>query len=87
MNNLVKIQYSGKEYVGQIKSIDSEWATGYIIGVGRESRLRFYRVCILEKDTFCEIDHIYIHDISEIKSYEPQKEGETDGEIQENTTP
>ena len=24
MNNLVKIQYSGKEYVGQIKSIDSE---------------------------------------------------------------
>lgn len=32
MNNLVKIRYSGKEYVGQIKSIDSEWATGYYLG-------------------------------------------------------
>lgn len=79
MNNLVKIQYSGKEYVGQIKSIDSEWATGYLIGGKRETFLNFYRVCIYEKDTLCEIDHIYIHDISEIKPYEPQKEEETDG--------
>lgn len=74
MNNLVKIRYSGKEYVGQIKSIDSEWATGYRLGSNQlEAHLHFYRVCIYEKDTFCEIDHIYIHDISEIKPYEPSK--------------
>lgn len=77
MNNLVKIHYSGKDYIGQIKSIDSDWASGCSLGSNRhETFLRFYKVCIYEKDTFCEIDHIYIHDISEIKPYEPEEESD-----------
>ncbi len=76
MSNYVKIHYSGKDYIGQIKSIDSEWCDSYSLGTNHhECYLAYYRVCIYEKDTFCEIDHIYIHDISEIKPYEEQKEG------------
>ena len=73
MNNLVKIHYSGKDYIGQIKSIDSDWTSAYRIGGVRETYLRYYRVSIYEKDTFCVIDHIYIQDISEIQPYEPEQ--------------
>lgn len=76
MNNLVKIHYSDKDYIGQIKSIDSAWDCGHSLGShGREAHIQFYRVCIYEKDTFCEIDHIYIRDINEIKLYEPEGGG------------
>ena len=70
MSNYVKIHYSGKDYIGQIKSIDSEWGSGHSLGTNvYETYLQFYRVCIYEKDTFCEIDHIYIRSFSEIKPY------------------
>ena len=72
VSNLVKIHYSGKDYIGQIKSIESDWSTSRILGENNfdfATTLNYYKVCIYEKDTFCEIDNIYINDIKEIQPY------------------
>lgn len=72
VSNLVKIHYSGKDYIGQIKSIESDWSTSRTLGKNNldfMTYLNYYKVCIYEKDTFCEIDNIYINDIEEIQFY------------------
>ena len=71
MENIVKIHYSGKDYIGQIVSIDSEW--GFLRMMGNheiERKLLYYKVSIYEKDTGCLIDNIFIRSIEEIKQYE-----------------
>ena len=71
MENMVKIHYSGKDYVGQIVSIKSEWDCLRMIGNPEiERTLLYYKVSIYEKDTGCLIDNIFIRSIEEIKQYE-----------------
>lgn len=74
--NYVKIHYSGKDYIGQIKSIDSVWNVARTLGdINLHPYLERYIVCIYEKDTFCEIGNIIIYDISEIQPYEDVSNG------------
>lgn len=71
--NYIKIHYSGRDYIGQIRSIDSVWIEEEDFEFGEPyKRIGFYKVCIYEKDTFCVIGDIYIHDMSEIKPYEDE---------------
>ena len=71
MENIVKIHYSGKDYIGQIVSIESEWERLRMIGKPEiERTLLYYKVSIYEKDTGCLIDDIFIRNIWEIKQYE-----------------
>lgn len=70
MNNFVKINYSGKEYIGQILAIESAWETGRNIYDGEyKQQLLYYRVDILEKDTDCEIGNIFVNSFDDIKPY------------------
>lgn len=71
MENIVKIHYSGKDYVGQIVSIESEWECLRTMGNPETERtLLYYKVSMYEKDTGCLIDNIFIRSIEEIKQYE-----------------
>lgn len=71
MENIVKIHYSGKDYVGQIVSIESEWDCLRMMGNPEMERtLLYYKVSMYEKDTGCLIDNIFIRSIEEIKQYE-----------------
>ena len=71
MENIVKIHYSGKDYIGQIVSIESEWDCLRMMGNHEiERTLLYYKVSIYEKDTGCLIDNIFIRSIEEIKQYE-----------------
>lgn len=69
-NNYVQISYAGKEYVGQIYEIKSEWGdipNLHKINITR--KLIKYEVTMLEKDTHCIIGNIFIRSIDEIKPY------------------
>ena len=71
MENIVKIHYSGKDYVGQIKSIESVWdCFRATVDLKLVRILLYYKVSIYEKDTGCLIDNIFIRSIEEIKQYE-----------------
>ena len=71
MENIVKIHYSGKDYIGQINSIESDWECLRMMGKPEiERTLLYYKVSIYEKDTGCLIDDIFIRNIWEIKQYE-----------------
>ena len=71
VSNLVKIHYSGKDYIGQIVSIESEWDCLRMMGNHEiERTLLYYKVSMYEKDTGCLIDNIFIRSIEEIKQYE-----------------
>lgn len=76
MENIVKIHYSGKDYIGQIVSIESEWDCLRMIGKPDiERTLLYYKVSMYEKDTGCLIDNIFIRSIEEIKQYEDGANG------------
>ena len=76
MENIVKIHYSGKDYIGQIVSIESEWDCLRMISKPEiERTLLYYKVSIYEKDTGCLIDDIFIRNIWEIKQYEDGANG------------
>lgn len=71
ITNYVKIHYSGKDYIGQIVSIESEWDCLRMIEKPEiERTLLYYKVSMYEKDTGCLIDNIFIRNIWEIKQYE-----------------
>ena len=71
MENIVKIHYSGKDYIGQINSIESDWECLRMMGKPEiERTLLYYKVSIYEEDTGCLIDDIFIRNIWEIKQYE-----------------
>ena len=71
MENIVKIHYSGKDYIGQINSIESDWECLRMMGKPEiERTLLYYKVSMYEKDTGCLIDDIFIRNIWEIKQYE-----------------
>ena len=71
MENIVKIHYSGKDYIGQIISIESKWDCLRMMGKPEMERtLLYYKVSIYEKDTGCLIDNIFIRSIEEIKQYD-----------------
>lgn len=68
MKNMVKIYYSGKYYIGQIASIESEWEVIRTIGTLKDERnILYYKVSMYEKDTGCLINNIFIRSIDEIK--------------------
>lgn len=76
ITNYVKIHYSGKDYIGQIVSIESEWDCLKMIGKPEiERTLLYYKVSMYEKDTGCLIDDIFIRNIWEIKQYEEGANG------------
>ena len=71
IQNYVKIHYSGKDYIGQIVSIESDWNCLRMVGKPEiERTLSYYKVSVYEKDTGCLIDNIFIRNIWEIKQYE-----------------
>ena len=56
MENIVKIHYSGKDYIGQIDSIESVWYCFQVPGdLKRKQTLLYYKVSIYEKDTVKEM--------------------------------
>lgn len=70
MNNYVKIHYSGKDYIGEIYSIESEWNCLRMFGKPEiERNVVFYNVSIYEKDTGCLIENIYVKSFNEIKPF------------------
>ena len=76
MENIVKIHYSGKDYVGQINSIESVWNYFRVTGdIKIKQILLYYKVSIYEKDTGCLIDNIFIRSIEEIKQYRGEENG------------
>ena len=76
MENIVKIHYSGKDYVGQIKSIESVWDCFRVtVDLKPERILLYYKVSIYEKDTGWLIDNIFIRSIEEIKQYRGEENG------------
>ena len=76
MENIVKIHYSGKDYIGQIVSIESEWDSFLVYNdLKREQTLLYYKISMYEKDTACLIDNIFIRSIEEIKQYEDGANG------------
>lgn len=76
MDNIVKIHYSGKDYIGQINSIESVW-DGFLVynDLKRKQTLLYYKVSMYEKDTGCLIDNIFIRNIEEIKQYNGEENG------------
>lgn len=69
MDNYIKINYKGKEYIGQIESIQSTWESVIKPDYSRDLRLQYYSVAIIEKDTNVHIKDIIINSFSEIKPY------------------
>lgn len=71
MNNIVKIHYLGKDYIGEIVSIGSDWDILEMLEKPvKERKLLHYNVSMREKDTGCLINDIFIRCFSEIKQYE-----------------
>ena len=68
-NNYIKINYQGKEYIGQIESINSDWTEFSTVDNIKIKHLNYYEVCIIEKDTNLLVEGIIIKSFSEIKPY------------------
>ena len=76
MENIVKIHYSGKDYIGQINSIESVWDCFQVPGgLKRKQTLLYYKISMYEKDIGCLIDNIFIRSIEEIKQYNGVENG------------
>lgn len=76
MENIVKIHYSGKDYIGQINSIESVWESFRVPGnLKTKQTLLYYKASMYEKDTGCLIDNIFIRSIEEIKQYKGGENG------------
>ena len=69
MNNYIKINFKGKEYIGQIETINSCWTEFSTIDNINEKHLNHYEVSIIEKNTDLLIEGIIIKSFSEIKPY------------------
>ena len=69
MDNYIKINYQGKEYIGQIESINSDWTEFSTIDNIKNKQLNYYEVSIIEKDTDLLVEGIIIKSFSEIKPY------------------
>ena len=69
MNNYIKINYQGKEYVGQIESINSDWTEFSTSDNIKNKHLNYYEVSIIEKDTNLLVEGIIIESFFEIKPY------------------
>ena len=69
-NNYVRIVFLGREYIGQVRFIECTDA-GYkkILGKTKGPVEKAYKVSIIEKDTGCSINNIYISCLSDIKPY------------------
>ena len=68
MKNKVKILYSGKCYIGEIASIESEWEVLRPFGTFKTERnLLYYKVSMYEEGTGCLINNIFINSIKEIE--------------------
>ncbi len=70
MNNYVKIHFKGKDYIGQVKEIDSVWQEARYANGDRFLKLIHYSVAIVEKDTNCVISDIEVANFFDIKPYE-----------------
>ena len=74
MNNFVKIHFKGKDYIGQVKEIDSVWQEARYASGERFLKLIHYSVTIIEKDTNCCISDIEVKNFFDIKLYEVENE-------------
>ena len=74
MNNFVKIHFKGKDYIGQVKDIDSVWQEARYASGDRFLKLIRYSVTIIEKDTNCCISDIEVSNFFDIKPYEVENE-------------
>jgi len=73
-DNYVLINYSGKDYIGQINQVESSWNNPRNLTGKRFLKLQYYRISLVEKDTNCIINDIYINSFSEIKPYKETPE-------------
>lgn len=74
MNNFVKIHFKGKDYIGQVKEMDSVWQEARYVSGERFLKLIHYSVNIIEKDTNCCISGIEVKNFFDIKPYEVENE-------------
>lgn len=70
ITNYVKIHSKGKDYIGQVKKIDSVWQSLRSANGERFFELIHYSVTIIEKDTNCCMSGIEIKNFFDIKPYE-----------------
>lgn len=70
ITNYVKIHFKGKDYIGQVKKIDSVWQALKSANGERFFELIHYSVTIIEKDTNCCTSDIEIKNFFDIKPYE-----------------
>ena len=69
-NNYVRIVFLGREYVGQVRFIEcTDVGFKKILGKTKGPVEKAYKVSIIEKDTGCSINNIYISSFSDIKPY------------------
>ena len=74
MNNYVKIHFKEKDYIGQVKEIDSVWQNARYASGERFLKLIHYSVTIIEKGTNCCISDIEVKNFFDIKPYEVENE-------------
>ena len=74
MDNFVKINFKGKDYIGQVEEIDGVWQECRNLGGERFLELIHYSVTIIEKDTNCCISDIEVKNFFDIKPYEVENE-------------
>lgn len=68
MKNLVKINYNGIDFIGQIKDIRSVWDSGVNISTGETFySLIYYSVALIECNSGATVSNIIIRDVSQIK--------------------
>lgn len=67
MNNIYKVIYEGKEFIGQIRSIEVVYEQNFNICGDRYYRVNHYSVTLVEKDTGVIIMGIVIKNISDLQ--------------------
>ncbi len=69
--NFVKINYCGKDYIGQVLQIDTKVTSGRLADSGELLvDVNYFKVKLLEFPTNCIIDNIIIYKFSDIQHYQ-----------------
>lgn len=66
-NNMYRVIYKGKEFIGQIRTIDAVYEQNFNICGDRVYRVNHYSVTLVEKDTGVIIMGIVIKNISDLE--------------------
>ena len=67
MNNIYRVNYKGKEFIGQIRTIDAVYEQNFNICGDRYYRVNHYSVTLVEQETGVVITGIVIKKLSDLQ--------------------